>query len=359
MFPDDVVIDLPFALGAVLLVGVLIYAVTGGADFGGGIWDLLASGKRAREQRLEIAQAIGPIWEANHVWLIFVIVLTFTCFPPVFAAISVALYVPLSLILVGIALRGAAFVFRAYAHDVVSAQRNWGAVFAISSVATPILFGMCAGAVASGDIRVIDGEVTSSFWTPWLGPFPIVIGLLAFVSCAYLAAVYLCMDTTGALQEDFRKRALGAGVAFAALGTVALPIAWKDAPVIWDGMWEREVWTLIPAAVILGLATMGAVWTRRFRLARITAVLEVAVLLAGWALAQYPYLVVPDLTYTNSPASDAMLKAALVTYGIGALFLVPSLVLLFTLFKGKNPAMTGEFGASTGELDATDGTAAH
>jgi len=359
MLPDDVTVNLEFTLGAVLLAGVVIYAVTGGADFGGGIWDLLASGKRAREQRLEIARAIGPIWEANHVWLIFVIVLTFTCFPPVFSALSVALYVPLSLILAGITLRGAAFVFRAYAHDVVTAQRNWGAVFAISSLATPMLFGMCAGAVASGEIRVIDGEVTSSAWTPWLGVFPIVIGLLALTSCAYLAAVYLCVETTGALQEDFRLRALGAGVVFAALGTIALPVAYNEAPVIWDGMWDREVWTLIPAAVILGLVTMGAVWVRRYRLARVSAILEVAVLLAGWALAQYPYLVVPDLTFENAAATDAMLRAALITYGIGALILVPSLVLLFALFKGRNPAMTGEYGASTGEMDATDGSTAH
>jgi len=146
MIPDDVTLNLPFALGAILLLGVVVYAVTGGADFGGGIWDLLASGKRAKEQRLEIARAIGPIWEANHVWLIFVIVLTFSCFPPVFAAISTALYIPLSLILAGITLRGAAFIFRAYAHDVVNAQRNWGAVFAVSSALTPVLFGMCAGA---------------------------------------------------------------------------------------------------------------------------------------------------------------------------------------------------------------------
>jgi cytochrome d ubiquinol oxidase subunit II len=268
----------------------------------------------------------------------------------VFAAISSALYVPLSLILIGITLRGAAFIFRAYAHDVITAQRNWGAVFAMSSVITPILFGMCAGAVASGDIRIVDGSFVGSYWTPWLSPFSIVIGLLALATCAYLAAVYLCVETEGELQEDFRKRALGAGVAFAVLGTVALPIAWEYAPTIWDGMWDRETWTLIPAAMVLGALTFYAVWTRHYRVARITAIVEVAVLLSGWALAQYPYLVVPDLTYENAAASDAMLKVALITYGVGAVILVPSLVLLFALFKGHNPAITGEFGASTGEL---------
>lgn len=351
MPPEDIVLDLPFLVGAILLIGIVLYGVTGGADFGGGIWDLLASGKRAREQRLEIARAIGPIWEANHVWLIFVIVLTFSCFPPVFAALSTALYVPLSLILAGITLRGGAFIFRAYAHDVIHAQRNWGAVFAISSVITPVLLGMCAGAVASGNIRIVDGEVVSSYWTTWLSPFPIVIGLLALTSCAFLAAVYLCVETTGELQEDFRKRALGAVVVFAALGTVALPVAWRDAPQIWNGMWDRA-WPLIPVAVGLGLVTLAAVWTRRFKLARATAIAEVVVMIGGWALAQYPYLVVSDLTYDGAAASSAMLRVNLVIYGLGAVILVPSLVLLFALFKGQNPAMTGEFGASTGELDA-------
>jgi cytochrome d ubiquinol oxidase subunit II len=162
------------------------------------------------------------------------------------------------------------------------------------------------------------------------------------------------VETSGDLQEDFRKRALGTGVAFAVLGTIALPIARTDAPQIWDGMWDRETWTLIPAAMLVGAATLYAVWTRHYRIARIAAIVEVAVLLFGWALAQYPYLVVPDLTFENAAASDAMLKVALVTYGIGAIVLVPSLVLLFALFKGHNPAITGEYGASTGELLADE-----
>ncbi|HVL26491.1 MAG TPA: cytochrome d ubiquinol oxidase subunit II [Thermomicrobiales bacterium] len=346
----DVTFDLAFVHGAILLAGVVLYAIFGGADFGGGIWDLLARGERADGQRQQIARAIGPVWEVNHVWLIFVIVLTFTIFPPAFSAISTALYIPLSLVLVGITLRGAAFIFRAYAHDVVLAQQHWGRVFAIASAVTPVLLGMCAGAVASGDIRIENGEVTSSLRTPWLGAFPITIGLLALTTCAYLAAIYLTVETTGALQEDFRRRALGAGVAFAALGTLALPLAWTQAPQIWDGMWTRETWTLIPAAIVTGLVTFWAVWTRRYRLARVTAVIEVTVLLAGWALAQYPYLIVPDLTYGEAAASHAMLKTTLIVYGAGSIFLIPSLILLFSLFKGENPAATGAYGASTGEL---------
>ncbi len=347
---NDIVFDLTFVHGAILLTGVILYAVLGGADFGGGIWDLFASGPRAERQRQEIARALGPIWEANHVWLIFVVVLTFTIYPPVFAAVSSALYIPLSLVLVGISLRGTAFVFRAYASDVAPARAMLSRVFAGASAVTPLLLGMCAGAVATGDIRVIDGKVTSSLWTTWLSPFPIVIGLLALTVCAYLAAVYLCVETTGDLQDDFRARALVAGAVFTALSIIALPIARSQAPVIWDGMMDREIVTVVPLAVLAATASGLAVLKRRFRLARIAAVAWVAVIIVGWALAQYPWLVVPDLTVTNTAASRAMMVAALWAYVAGAIVLIPALWLLYSMFKGKNPAGTGAYGASTGEL---------
>jgi len=193
---------LEFACGVILLLGVMLYAVLGGADFGGGVWDLLARGRRAEQQREVIAHAIGPIWEANHVWLIFVIVLVFTIFPPVFAALSVALYIPLSLALLGIVFRGAAFIFRTPARDVSYMGGAWDRVFAMASTVTPVFFGMAAGAVASGQIRVEGGVVTSDLWRTWFAPFPLAVGLLALATCAYLAAVYLTLETTGELQQD-------------------------------------------------------------------------------------------------------------------------------------------------------------
>jgi cytochrome bd ubiquinol oxidase subunit II len=348
---SDVTFDLAFANGAVLLAGIVLYALLGGADFGGGIWDLLAHGPRAEKQRQEIARAIGPIWEANHVWLIFSIVVAFSVFPEVFSIVCTALYVPLSLALLGIVLRGAAFVFRAYAHDVTLAQQGWGGVFAIASTGTPAILGMCAGAVASGEIRVVDGEFQGSYWSTWLSPFPIVIGLLSLTTCAYLAAVYLTIETRhkGELEEDFRRRALGAGAAFIVLSLIALPLARSEAPQIWKGMTDREVWTVVPLGTALAVISGWAVWSRRYSIARAAAVAEVAVLIVGWAMAQYPYLVVPDLTYENTAASDAMLRASLVIFALGSLVLIPSLALLFALFKGENPAITGEYGASTSE----------
>jgi cytochrome bd ubiquinol oxidase subunit II len=337
--------SLAFAHGAVLLLGVILYALFGGADFGGGVWDLLARGPRAQVQRRAVAHAIGPIWEANHVWLIFVIVVVFTAFPPVFAALSTALYVPFTLALLGIVFRGAAFVFRNYARDVVWAQRAWGHVFAAASAITPLLFGMAAGAVASGEIRVEDGEVTSGYWSPWLAPFPLVIGLLALATCAYLAAVYLTLETTGDLREDFRRRALETGAVFTGLALVALPLARSEAPQVWEGLTD-EALLIVPLALGATGLSGWAVWARRYRLARPAAALAVATLLAGWALAQYPYLVVPDLTFEESAASDATLRALLIVLGLGSVVLVPSLWLLFAVFKGDNPAVEP---AQTGE----------
>ncbi len=329
---------LQFALGAVLLAGLVLYALFGGADFGGGIWDMLATGPRAEDQRHAIARAIGPIWEANHVWLIFVIVLVFTAFPPVFAVLSIALYVPLTLALLGIVFRGAAFVFRAYARDVVRAEATWGRVFAVASVATPVLFGMCAGAVASGAIRVEDGVVTSDPWATWLAPFPFAVGLLALATCAFLAAVYLTNETTGEVQEDFRRRALWAGAAFTLLSIVALLLSREGAPHVWQRLTAWPTRAVVPVGAGLAALSGLAVWVRRYGLARIVAAADVVVLLAGWSLAQYPYLVVPDLAFDDAAAPPAMLRASLVTFAIGAVVLVPSLWLLFAVFKGRTPA---------------------
>lgn len=334
--PDGVQ-TLEFALGFILLVGVILYAVLGGADFGGGVWDLLARGPRANQQREAIAHAIGPIWEANHVWLIFVIVIVFTVFPPVYAALSIALFVPLTLALVGIVFRGVAFVFRTPARSVAVVGGVWDRVFAVASVVTPVFFGMAAGAVASGQIRVVDGVVQTDPWTSWVAPFPLVIGLLALATCAFLAAVYLTVETDGELQEDFRRRALGAGAAFAVLAAIALPLAQQDAPHIWQGLTGTRAIIVAPIGILLAVVTGWAVFNRRYLLGRSSAVAEVILLLVGWALAQYPYLVAPDLTFENAAASPAMLRAALITYGIGAVILAPSLWLLFRVFKVNLP----------------------
>src|SRR5687767_8004967 len=188
---------LVYTAAAVALVSTMLYAVLGGADFGGGIWDLFASGPRKYQQRAAIARAMGPVWEANHVWLIFVLVVLFTCFPYAYARLSTALFVPFHLALLGIMLRGASFVFRDYGR-IEAGHSRWSVVFGVASVISPFLLGAAFGAVTAGGINLsAGGEVVVGTIPPYLRGYSLACGLLALSTCAYLAAVYLTVETEG------------------------------------------------------------------------------------------------------------------------------------------------------------------
>lgn len=329
-------------VAGVALLAVIAYAVLAGADFGGGIWDMFATGPRKAEQREVIAHAMGPVWESNHVWLIFVIVLLFTAFPPAFSALSIGLFAPFHLVLLGIILRGAAFVFRAYSPqssrslDADRFARRWGAIFGATSVITPLLLGMSLGAVSAGSLRVIDRNVQIVGTTPWLAPISLAIGALALAMCAYLAAVYLMNETTDALREDFRWRALLAGTVVVGLSILTLPLLYLEAPHLWDGLISVRAAPIIALGVGAALLSGWALLVRRARLARIATVVQIVCLLAGWGLAQYPYLIYPDVTLQAAAAPDATLRFLLYTLPIGMALLLPSLWLLFKVFKGEH-----------------------
>jgi cytochrome bd ubiquinol oxidase subunit II len=329
-------VGLPDVLAAVLALSLNAYVLFGGADFGGGVWDLLATGPRRERQRAVIAHAIGPIWEANHVWLILAIVLTFTCFSPVYARLGTILHIPLTLMLVGIVLRGSAFTFRTYDTRGDAAQRHWGRVFASASAITPILLGISIGAVASGRVRPVgSGGFVQQFVQPWLTPFAWSVGLLALALFAFLAAVFLTMETHDPeLCEDFRRRALGAGVAVFFASALVLLLSHNAAPLVRTGLMASP-WAL-PLHLATGVsavAVLAALWFRRFRLARVAVGLQVSLIFWGWALAQYPLLVPPDLTIANSAAPDSTLRLVLVTLAVGGAVLLPSLWYLFQVFK--------------------------
>jgi cytochrome d ubiquinol oxidase subunit II len=328
------------AAGLALLV-LTAYVLLGGADFGGGVWDFFARGKRAGEQREAIATAMGPVWEANHVWLIFLIVILFSAFPVAFAALSEAFFIPFHLLLAGITLRGAAFVFRAHGSDEAGPQRVWARAFGSASIITPVLLGMCLGAVSAGGIRVVDGQVRVDYFTAWLTPLSIACGLLALALFAYLAATYLCVETEGALQEDFRQRTLISGGVVVALAVILLPLIAIQAPHLAGQLLSYTALPVMVAGTLLALVSLWAVLTRRFRLARVTAAGQVTMLLWGWALAQWPYIIYPDLTVEAAAAPDSTLTFLLATAPLGALLLIPSLFLLFSVFKGRNPGSTG------------------
>lgn len=325
-------------LAGVGVLAVIAYALLAGADFGAGVWDLLARGPRKDLQRQAIAEAIGPIWEANHVWMIFLIVILFSGFPPAFAALSIALFVPFHLILVGIMLRGASFVFRAHGAAAAGFRAAWGPIFGSASVFTPVLLGMCLGAVSSGSIRVSNGVVQADYWSAWTAPISWLIGALALVQAAYLAAVYLCLETAGELREDFRRRALVSSLVVIVIATVAFPVLIAEAPHLWRSLLQPHVVPVILVGMVLGAASPWALWHRRFRLARLAAAGEVSAIIVGWALAQRPYIIYPDVTVSNSAASRGMILFTLWTLPFAAALLVRSLWFLFSVFKGQNPA---------------------
>jgi cytochrome d ubiquinol oxidase subunit II len=322
-------------LGAAILLALVLYALLGGADFGGGIWDLLAGGPRRRDQRDLVERALGPIWEANHVWLILVVVVLFTAFPAAFAAISVALFVPLVLLLLGIVLRGAAFTFRTYDRPHDRTQARWGLVFSMSSALAPVVLGTVVGALASGRLRI---AARGSEPFAWLSPFPLSVGLFATALFAYLAAAYLAVEAEGALREDFRRRAIAAGVAVLLCAVLSGALSSREAPVVFDGL-ARRAWSL-PFHLATGAAALAAfalLRSGRVRGARAAAVAQVALIVVGWGASQYPYLVVPELTLASASAPRAVQVALLWALGAGAALLFPALYLLFRVFKGERP----------------------
>lgn len=320
------------------LVALIAYAVLAGADFGGGIWDAFARGPRRDAQRDAIAHAMGPVWEANHVWLIFVVVLLFTCFPTAYAALSEGLFLPFHLVLLGIILRGAAFVFRAYSPT--AGARRWGAVFGAASVITPVLLGMCLGAVSAGGLRVIGGRVVVEGIAPWLRPLPLATGGFALAVCAYLAAVYLANETDGALRDDFRRRALAAGTAVVAMSALMLPLLYVEAPHLWHGLLGIRAAPVLAVGVAASLLSGWSLWRRSPRLARAATIVQTACLIAGWGIAQHPYLIYPDVTVHAAAAPESTLQFVLWSTPFGMALLLPSLWWLFRVFK-SSPASPG------------------
>lgn len=325
-------------IAIVTLAALLLYALMGGADFGGGVWDLLARGPRAARQRGLIADAIAPIWEANHVWLILVIVLLFTAFPLGFAAMMTALHIPLLAMLVGIVLRGSAFVFRKYdaKDDVV--QRRWNTIFGVASVVTPFVQGLCLGALASGDIRVEHGQVVSGFFAGWTQGFALACGGFALALFAFLAAVYLTVDAAAdpAVQEDFRLRALIAELALAPMAAAVFFAARSGgAPQMYEGLTRWWAPLLLVATSGCALTALVALWRRRYRVARAAAIGQVTLILVGWSSSQFPNVIVPDVNIYDDAAPEITLRLLVIALGFGAVVLLPSLYYLFHVFKQR------------------------
>ncbi|MGY1712538.1 cytochrome d ubiquinol oxidase subunit II [Geodermatophilus sp. SYSU D00758] len=320
------------ALG-LLWLGVVAYVVFGGADFGAGIWDLLAGrGDRGRRRRDLIEHVIGPVWEANHVWLIFAIVIAWTAFPLAFASAAATLIIPLTLAAVGIIFRGSAFVFRKSV-SIGRSEQVFGILFAASSLLTPFFLGTVAGALASGRIPFGGfGDVLTS----WTNPTSLFAGTAAVLICAYLAAVYLTGDARRAgereLAEWFRIRALVTGVLTGAVAAAGLLVLARDAEELLIGLTGVAL-PFAVASVAAGVASLALLALRRYTAVRLTAAGAVTLLLVAWAAGQYPNILEPGVTVEEAAATDEVLLAVLISLAVGAVLLVPSLVWLYVLFQ--------------------------
>jgi cytochrome bd ubiquinol oxidase subunit II len=321
------------AVAVIFVVVMAAYALFGGADFGGGIWDLLAgSTARGAIPRDLIDESITPVWEANHVWLVFILVLLWTAFPPAFAAIMTALFVPLSLSLLGIILRGVGFAFRHTAQRLRMRQLT-GALFAASSLITPFFMGTVVGAVATGQVPV---HPAGNVLAAWTSPTAILTGFLFVAACAYISAVYLVLEARQRERQDlmryFSLRATAAGVLTGALAGGALGELSSSAPYVY-GRLTGIALPLVAISIAAGIAVLGMLWLRWYHalFLRVTAAMAVATVVMGWGLAQYPYLLPTSLPLAAGSAPTASLVAEFVVVGLAVVLVAPGFALLYFL----------------------------
>lgn len=321
------------AVAAILFMVIAAYALFGGADFGGGIWDLLAgTAERGAAPRELIDESITPVWEANHVWLVFVLVLLWTAFPPAFAAIMTGLFVPLSLSLLGIVLRGVGFAFRHTAQRLRMRQFT-GALFAASSLITPFFMGTVVGAVVTGQVPV---QPSGNVLAAWTSPTAILTGFLFVAACGYVSAVFLVLEARQRGHEDltryFSLRATAAGLLTGALAGGTFAELASSAPRVFAGLTGRAL-PLVAISIAAGIAVLGMLWLRWHHALglRVTAATAVATVVWGWGLAQYPYLFPTSLSLAAGSAPTASLVAELVVAGLAVLLVAPGFALLYFL----------------------------
>ena len=314
-----------------MVVGLAAYAVFGGADFGVGFWQLTAGrGERGEAVRDHAQHAIATVWEANHVWLIFVLTVCWTAYPLAFSSIASTLAIPLFIAALGIVIRGTSYVLRDLASNLAT-HRALGTVFSLSSVLTPFALGTIVGAIAAGRVPV--GNARGDLVTSWLNTTAIAIGLLSVITTAFLAAVFLTADAdrnATDLIEPFRRRAMGSGVVAGIAALVGLLIVRAEVPSLWSGLSGGAGLAAVIISAAGGIATLLLLGARRYGPARLAAAIAVAGVVAGWPLAQRPRFL-PGLTIGEAAASRATLVGLMIAIAAGALVLFPSLALLFRL----------------------------
>ena len=325
------------ALVAAVLLSAIIFVITGGADYGGGMWDLLSMGPRARKQRELIESTMAPIWEAHHVWLLIVLVLTLTGFPRAFAVIFRALHLPLTALVIAVALRGMAFTVRAYGRRANRIQRRWGHLFSTASVMGPLAIGTIVGSISVADgIRLEDDQIASSPGSPWAThALPLITGLFTLALFAHLAAVYLAAESSDRrLKGDFRRRAFVSAVILAGLAMVTFLTAEAEAPRLHQAL-TQSWWSagLFLASGLAFILTLLLLHRRRDGWARVCAATMGALIVLGWGLGQFPYLIEGQLTVTNAAAPASTQGFLLLLFGLSAAPALLGLAWLYRIFR--------------------------
>ena len=339
---------LEVAVAGAMALALLLFALAGGADFGGGMWAFVAPRDRAEQEAELVDRAIGPVWEANELWIVVALVILWSGFPSVFAVYGISLFVPLVLVLVGIVLRGGLFAFQEHAEyaPVRRAFVVFGKAFGAVSVVAPFFFGMAAGTIASGRLRFVSeqegggfavGRPANGYFEPWFGPFPIMCGFLAVALCLFLSATYLTLEAEDApeLRSSYRRRGIIAGGVLGVLGTAVLPIMGFDASYLWGSLLQLPAIIFMVAAALALTLSLVLLYAERYWWARTAAILHVVSIFAAWASAQYPYLLVPDITISAAASPEPVLVALLVLSFFYAAVLGPSLALLLYIFKRR------------------------
>jgi cytochrome bd ubiquinol oxidase subunit II len=315
----------------ILWTGATLYALFGGADFGAGLWDLIAGdAERGERPRALIQRSLTPVWEANHVWLIFILVVLWTAFPEAFGAIMSTLYVPIALAALGIVLRGAGFAFRKSVRQ-LEYRRAMGAAFALSSVLTPFFMGTVVGAIAAGNVPA-DGN--GDAFSSWLQPLPLLTGALFVASGAYLAAIFLLSDAhragDGEMESYFSRRALSAGVLAGAVALFGLIALHSEARYVYDRLIVEGL-PLVIVSILCGFGVLGLLLGRYRRGLRPLAAAAVVAVIWGWGVAQFPYLLPTSLRIDQAAAPDPTLDAVLIVFVVAAILILPALGLLYWL----------------------------
>ena len=323
------------AVAVAMFLGVIVYALFGGADFGSGFYDLTAGGGQAGDElRTLVDHSIGPVWEANHVWLIYILVIWWTGFPGAFAAAMTTLFIPLILALAGIVLRGASFAFRKYAATMAQA-RLFGVIFAGSSLITPFVLGAVAGAIASGRVP---GSGYGDRVGSWINPTSMVGGCLAVATCVFLAGAFLTADAARAgdtaLAEKLRTRTLVVGVVTGAIVFAGLYPISRDARTLSDGL-RSHASPLLVVAAFAGVAALVLLWRRSYSAARFPAAAAVGAVITGWGMGQYPWLLVDQVTINDAAGADATLAGLLVVVGLAGVIVLPALGYLLWLTQSE------------------------